>query len=264
MPGPVTSTSVADRGTVDRGTSNRGTVPPQRDPFLDRGIGLEEKIPLTKTSMTTDAPPLEQRAQTPPKYSLIVKKIDVFQLAGTNVDPDAEIEAASKIWSQCGIEFEIVSRQIYDEAKTRKLLATAPEDAQKPLIELTVVVDPDEATPSMENLRSEWSKNKRATYAVFFAPKVRLKPIPAPSAADPHLDIVYIGKNVGDYWPGWVVAHELGHRLIGPQFIHDDLCSSLMRPNRPGNEIVELECRAARGDDKARYEIIKRGVREGR
>jgi hypothetical protein len=226
------------------------------DRSVDRGQDLKTEILLTKTSMTTDAPPLEQRPQDPPKYPLIIKDIDVFQLTGSNLDPEKEIAAASKIWLQCGIELRIVSRKTYDEAETRKLLAKSPEDAQKPPNELTVIIDPADATPSMRNLRAEWLKNKKGGYAVFFAPKVVLTTNVAPSAADPTFDIVYIGGN--EYWPGWVVAHELGHRLIGPSLPHAVLQSPLMHPNSPGDEIFDHECRAARGDAKALYEIYRR------
>jgi hypothetical protein len=205
--------------------------------------------------MTTDAPPLEQRPEAPSKYRLMVKKVDVFHLAGSELFPDEEMAAASRIWSQCGITFAITSRKFYNEDETRRLLAIAPEDQKKPLEELTVVVNRDETTPSMRNLRSEWSQNKQGEYAAFFVPKVSLIPTGASSAADPGAKIVYIGKKK-DYWTGWVLAHELGHHLISAG--HYGLESPLMHPNTPGNEIAELECLAARGDLRAQLEIINR------
>lgn len=237
-------------GTSTRATDQRGISTVSRA-TEDRSLRDQGAIPLTKTSMTTDAPPLEQRPQAPPKYPPIVKKVDVFRLAGSTLDPDQEMAAARQIWSQCGIEFTIASRKDYDEAETKRLLVIAPEDQKKPLSELRVVVDRDEETPSMRNLRKEWSKNKRGAYAAFFAPNVLLTTSGASSAADPGANIVYIGKS--DYWTGFVLAHELGHHLISPG--HYGIESPLMHPSHPGNKIVELECRAARGDIRAIHEI---------
>jgi hypothetical protein len=190
----------------------------------------------------------------------MIKRIDIFLLAGSNLDPDEELSAASRIWSQCGIVFSAVFRRVYDELQTRKLLAFNPKETTAS--ELKVVVSPDEPTLSMTNLRAEWSKNRRGDFAAFFAPKVVLTTSGAPSAADPQYDIVYIG--VRQYSLGWELAHELGHRLIGPEIPHADLESPLMRPNRPGDEIASLECRAARGDHKARFEIMNRGEQSNR
>jgi hypothetical protein len=190
-----------------------------------------------------------------------VKRVDVFLLAGSKCDPDEELAAASRIWSQCGIVFSAVSRRIYNESQTRKLLATKPGEEQLPVNELKVVVNPDELTTTMSKLRNEWLQTRRAEFGVFFAPRVFLTTSGAPSAADPEFDIVYIG--VRQHSVGWELAHELGHRLIGPEIPHGDLESPLMRPNRPGDEIVDLECRAARGDHRARFEIMNRGEQSG-
>jgi hypothetical protein len=95
--------------------------------------------------------------------------------------------------------------------------------------------------------------------AVFFAPKVLLTTSGAPSAVDPTYDIVYLGVTRNAV--GEDLAHELGHRLIGPQLEHKHLQSPLMRLRDfqiLGQEIVDLECRAARGDHKALFEIIRR------
>src|SRR6266850_1790205 len=242
MAGPEPGTGTSTRGTDQRGIStvSRG--------IEDRSLDGQEAIPLTTTSTTTEAVPLEQRPQAPPKYSLIVKKVDVFRLAGSNLDPDQEMAAASRIWSQCGIEFTIASRKDYNEAETRRLLAITLEDEMKASSELRVIVRLDQVTPSMQNLRNEWSKNKRGAYAVFFAPNVLFTTSGARSAADPGANIIYIGQS--DFWPGFVVAHEFGHHLISPG--HYGLESPLMHLSYPGNEIVELECRAARGDARAK------------
>ena len=226
-----------------------------------RGIETPPRIPQTTTPMTTAAPPLEERPLPAPKYRLITKRIDAFWLHGSKLDAAREISAASEIWSQCGIVFEIVSTTNYDADQTRRLLAVTEPVGGTPAQEPTVIVDPDSTTPSMENLRREWRSKRRGDYAVFFAPKVFLIPSAAPSAADPDLDMVYIGENKHGFWPGWVVAHELGHRLIDPTATHAVLQSPLMKPEHPGNDIVELECRAARGDAKARFEITRRSQR---
>ena len=117
-----------------------------------------------------------------------------------------------------------------------------------------MIVNPDEPSPSMRNLRNEWFNRRRGDFAVFFVPRVRLTTNSAPSAADPAYDIVYIG--IRQYSTGWEVAHELGHRLISP--VHHGLRSSLMHPNESGDKIDEIECRAARGDAAAQYEVIRR------
>jgi hypothetical protein len=234
-----------DEGRVSdeqRGTGARGLR-------RDAPTGISPNIPLTRTSMSTAAP-TELRPS--PRQPWIRRKVDLFRLAGTVRDPLTELAAASKIWAQCHIALEPASLTVFDETQTRRLLAA--EDGN-PLKDLTVVVNPDEPSLAQRNLRQEWLHRRQGALAVVFAPNVRLLPTSARSAADPEYDLVYIG--IQQYSPGWEVAHEIGHRLIGANIPHYALDSSLMHPNSAGDEIVELECRAARGDATARYQIMQ-------
>jgi hypothetical protein len=223
----------------------------------ETGTGRELDIGQTTTSMTKAPPPLDQRPEKPAKFRPIIKEIDLFLLAGSSLKPEEELAAASRIWSQCGIYLEPTTLlpHKYDEAETRRLLATNG-DARQPLSELTVVVDPDKITASMRNLRAEWVRHRKGQIAVFFAPKVFLTTNGSSSAVDSQVDIAYIGKPL--HWEGWDVAHELGHLFIGRKFLHSELVSPLMHSLRPGNEIDEVECLAARGDHR---KLIQRNQR---
>jgi hypothetical protein len=221
---------------------------------LDDRLG---KIPLTTTPMTTAEIPLEQRPRKPCKYPVITKDIDLFVLAGSKRMPDVETVLASRIWYQCCIEFRIASRTFYDESQTKTLLELTPEEKKKFGDGLCLYVGPSEPSQAQQRLRNEWFKKRpRAAYAAVFAPKVSLTTNAAPSAADAQFDIVYMGER-GDE-QGLELAHELGHRLLGPS--HADFRSPLMHPSRLAKEIDDLECRAARGDDKAIFEIMQRNA----
>jgi hypothetical protein len=230
-------------------------TPSGEERALDRGLPPVADIPQTKTSMGTAA----RRPDRPLKLELIFKKVDVYQLAGATLDPRAEMAAAANIWLQCRIDFIPTFHPVFNEAQTRQLLAVNSAEKQTPVAALTVIVDIDEPSPSMKALRNVWSNTGKGELAVFFAPKVWLLVSGAPSAADPDLDIVYIGENRDRHVTGWTVAHELGHRLMMPSAPHAAYESPLMHLADPGNEIVELECRAARGEVEARFEILKRG-----
>ena len=232
---------MAGAGDEDaRGTADRGIGDESRSTGDYRGTA----IPPTRTSGTTEAPPLDQRPQPPiPFGRAIACPLDVFVLAGTPYDPHQQVAAASRIWWQCGVELHIANLRVYDEAATRRLLSTRVGDAEKPLTELPVEVSVDEETVAMKALRAEWlALRQRSPYAVFFAAKVYLRTNGAPAAADPGAQIVYIGPY--DAWPGWVLAHELGHHWIAPG--HYGLESDLMHPNRPGDEVSKSECGIAR------------------
>jgi hypothetical protein len=186
---------------------------------------------------------------------MIFKKVDLFKLAGSKLDPRQELEAASQIWSRCSIAFLIGSlKEAYTEAETRRLIGTSPDDAGKPVEQLVCRVNPDETTACVKNLRNEWDKAGRSgpdAFAVFFAPKVLAENSGAPSCVDPGpgYDIVYLGQTQGPV--GWTLAHELGHLLLGKELPHYVFESPLMHPKEGGNEIVARECRAARGDGDA-------------
>src|SRR5688572_14030611 len=145
-----------ETGTSTTGTSTRGTEPRGTEPAITQSP--LESLPYTKTPMTTAAPPLEQRPQKPPKYPWIIKKIDVFVLAGSLLDPKEELAAASRIWSQCNIEFKGIFHKLYNEEATRRLIGTNPGDDRKRVAEITVIVDPDVTTASVHNLRETWFK----------------------------------------------------------------------------------------------------------
>ncbi len=212
---------------------------------------LTRGLSTTKTSMTTDSPPIEQRPIAPPKYPEIRKTLDVFQLAGHRHNPEKEVRAASQIWSHCGIWFDPIFHPPYYENDTKKLIGN----------ELTVFVKDDKRRQSLENLRQEWRTKRKGELAAFFAPKVFLATNGAPSTVDPDYKIAYMGKDPVRHPTGWVLAHELGHLLIGNKVPHHALRSSLMRLRGSvirGNKIVDLECRAARGDLKAQFELYRR------
>lgn len=233
--------------STERATSDRA---------LDRSAAPIEELTPTRTSMTTAAPPLEKRPVKPLEYPWITRTVDLFLLAGSALDPEAELAAASIIWTQCGIDLQIGSRTVYDERQTRELLGENAGD-QTPVSELIVVVRDPEITPSMQNLRNEWTRRRHGDLAAFFAPRVVFTLNAAPSAVDPKLDIAYIG--VPRFGSGKDLAHEIGHILIGSDIPHRHLDSPLMRPNRDGDKITDLECRAARGDHRARGKIRELG-----
>jgi hypothetical protein len=253
--GTRTGTGTAARGT---GTASIG------DPAVsDRAIGTphgDPGIPQTRTSMGTEPRP----SPAPPQFAPIVHFVDLFFLAGSTRNPDEELAAAAKIWSRCGIHFHglHVTPYPYGEAETRALLATDARDQRKPLQDLEVVYSARETTQSVRNLRAEWakkrtreirSKDERSRhFGAFFVPKA-FGPWGAPSFADPDEGLVYIGRP--KHWAGFDLAHELGHLLLPKLRHHGDYRSSLMHPEAPGEKIVDLECLAARGDEKARSRV---------
>jgi hypothetical protein len=223
---------------------------------------------LTRTGgVTGETATLDPRARPPAAgptgLPWITRKVYLFKLRGSKLDARRHLEAASQIWSQARIRFEVARlKEDYNDVMTRQLLGPGAGDAAKPVEQLVCRVDPDVATESVKNLRGEWDKAGAAdpdAIAVFFLPNVFLTTNGAPSCVDPErgYNIVYIGVTTDV--EGRTLAHELGHLLMGKDLPHFVFKSSLMHPDKgSGTEIDEVEGRAARGDPKAAFVLEQR------
>lgn len=187
-----------------------------------------------------------------PRNNVITKNIHVFELAGRSVNPSAEVNAASKIWEkQAGIRLNPTYQPPIDERRTRALIGIESGEASKPVNQLVLdYTTIPTGTTEMNNLRGL----ARGPINAFFIPKLGYI---APAAVDPRLslNIAYVGGTKCS--TGFTLAHELGHLFLGPG--HSNWDSSLMRPNRCSTSVTELECRMARGDNRAWEEFFRQG-----
>lgn len=244
-------------GTSTTGTSPRGTTRDALSSILEPPAANRDQ---TTTSMTTAAPSVDERPVVPPKRPWITKHVDIFALAGCRYDPEDTLAGASRYWAQCNIEFKGRFHAPYSEAETRRLIGVNAGDQDKLVEQLTVIVadERNDSNRGLSNLRSEWLQYRKATMAVFFAPRVFRPADGAPSSCDDRHPIIYLGLS-RSATADLDLAHEFGHLLIAPG--HRYLESPLMHPNSTGTGIVDFECLAARGDHAAQARVIQNRVR---
>jgi hypothetical protein len=189
-----------------------------------------------------------------PTNKIISMPLHVFELTGRSIRPADAVRGASKIWEdEAGIRFVPKYYPRYGEGRTRYFVGTEPGEDRKPVHELVLAYTTiPSGTTEMDRLRAEKLSKAGKALGAIFVPRVGI----FPSAADPLASyrLVYIGTYKCS--PGYTLAHEIGHVLLGGG--HKVWDSALMHPNNCSHGISDLECRMARGDWEAWKEYYRR------